>query len=151
MKKPLAIIIFFLLTASSLFGQTSEHRWKPLIVSDDQKVWYDGLLLEKIADENTEMWVLQMHKPPLRFDGIKGDIVRSKTLYAIDLKEVRYGIQEVVYYNAENKELYRHSYETKNLTGSLKCPYPVTEDSFMFALVKEIVKIRGAKQEDKFQ
>lgn len=148
MKISIAAILLFILTgAASLFAQTDQHRWKPLIVNDSQKLWYDGLMLEKASGDIIEMWVLQMHKPPLQFDGIKGDIVRSKTLYAIDLKEVRFGLEEVVYYDAANKEIYKHSYETKTLTGNLKCPYPITEDSYMFALVKEVLRIKGAQKQ----
>ncbi len=143
----LAFIILVFAFCFSLYSQTDQHRWKPLIVSESQKFWYDGLTLDKMEGDKADIWVLQMHKPPLTFDGIKGEILRSKTLYAIDLKTVRYGIQEVVYFDAANKELYRHNYANVKLEDKYKYTYPVLEDSFMYALVKEIIRVKGTKKQ----
>lgn len=103
-------------------------------------------MLDKMEGDKLDMWVLQMHKPALKFDGINGEIYRSKTLYSIDLKTVRYGIDKVVYYDAANQELYKHNYENANMPENVKYTYPIFEDSFMYALVKEVVRLKGAQQ-----
>ncbi|MBZ0200934.1 MAG: hypothetical protein K8H86_13770 [Ignavibacteriaceae bacterium] len=141
-----AFIILILSVSFSLSAQTDVHRWKPLIVNDSEKMWYDALMLDKMEGDKLDMWVLQMHKPPLKFDGIKGEIYRSKILYAINFKTVRYGIEKVVYYDAANQELYKHDYESASLPENVKYTYPILEDSFMYALVKEVVRIKGVQQ-----
>ena len=86
-----------------------------------------------------------MHKPPLTDEGIRGEVYRSKTLYAINLKTVKYGILNVIYYDVTNKEMYNFKYNIDDYPENLKYTYPITENSFLFVLLKELFDKPGDK------
>lgn len=136
-------LIFILFLAPAVYGQVGEHRWKPLEVNENEKIWYDTSTLDTAKGDNLEVWVLEMHRPPLRFEGIKGDVSRSKTLYTVSLNSVKYGIMKVVYYDMENKEIFSFDYNISKIMESVKYTYPVMEDSFMHKIIREYFKQAG--------
>ena len=137
----------FLLIGSNFisYAQTDNSKWKPLVVNDEKKVWVDETGLQNVKGDKFEIWLLQMYVPPLRMDGITGDVYRSKTLYAVDLNSVKYGIEQVVYYNADNKELFSYDYKIKNYEDNLKYTYPVLENSTMHLVIKELYNVKAEK------
>ena len=87
--------------------------------------------------------MLEVHTPPLRSEGIDGEVYRSKTLYAINLTTVRYGIMKIRYYDVKNIEIYSFDYDTPPPpTDALKYPYPVLEDSPIYQIIKELFKYK---------
>lgn len=136
------IIVCTILFAAALNAQSEEHRWKPLIVDEAQKVWVDILSLETGTGKFFDVWILEMHTPVLHLDGIDGDIYRSKTKYTVNLETVKYGILEVVYYNPANKEIYRFDYNSPILTENIKYTYPVLENSILHLAIKEYIKLK---------
>ena len=132
----LFLIIIF--SALAMYCQEDIHRWKPLVINEKEKIWFDQSMLDSTRSNKIDMWILQMHRPPLTFEGIDGEIYRSKTLYTIDLKTVKYGIRDVVYYDVTNKEIQKFHYDIDKYPDNYKYTYPIMENSFLFKLIKEI-------------
>src|ERR1035437_100913 len=137
------LIVMLLVMAASIYSQDVVHRWKQLVIDDKEKVWYDQSMTDSIKGSKMNIWILQMHKPPLTGEGINGEVYRSKTLYAINLKTAKYGILNVIYYDVANKEMYNFKYNIDDYPETLKYTYPITEKSFLFALLKEIFNKPG--------
>jgi len=127
-----------------LYSQ-DEHKWKPVILSDDKKIWIDESSLDTVKGDKFEVWLLQMYVPTLKMEGITGDIYRAKTLYTVDLTSVKYGIKKIFYFDAYNKELFDHDYKIDGFEDKLKFTYPVLENSTMHYVIKELYKNRAEK------
>ncbi|SRR5690554_1211083 len=140
----LAVLMLISIPANA---QTGKHVWKSLIVNEDKKIWYDESSITDIKGNAFDVYLLQMYVPPLRMNGIKGEIYRSKTLYTVNLDLVKYGIKEVVYYNSENAEIYKHDYGITDYEDNLKYTYPVLENSPIHLVIKEIYKNKGTTTE----
>jgi hypothetical protein len=138
-------ILILLLAAGSMYAQENVHRWKPLVIDDKEKVWYDQSMTDSIKGSKFNVWILQMYRPPLTAEGIIADIYRSKTLYTINLKTVKYGILNVIYYDVSNKELNNFKYNLEAYPDELKYTYPITEKSILFTLLKEVLTKPGDK------
>lgn len=134
------LTLFTFLISLSALAQSGEHRWKPIEVNDNDKIWFDTASLDSAKGGKFDVWVLEMHRPPLRFEGIRGEVYRSKTLYTVNLENVKYGIMKVVYYNLENREIFNYDYGIGNIIENVKYTYPVMEDSFMHKIIREYVK-----------
>ena len=131
-------IMLLLIMAATIYAQDNVHRWKPLVIGDKEKVWYDQSMTDSIKGSKMNIWILQMYQPPLTDEGIKGEVYRSKTLYTINLKTAKYGILNVIYYDVTNKEMYNFKYDINDYPENLKYTYPITEKSILFAFLKEI-------------
>lgn len=140
------LVLLFTIFTYVIFPQSEDHRWKPLILADNQKAWYDAASFTHVEDDILKVWILQMHRPPLMFEGIKGDIYRSKTLYAINLSNARYGIMTVVYYSVENREIFRFNYELATAEKNTLFVYPVTENSTLHEVIKEYMKTQAGSR-----
>jgi hypothetical protein len=138
-------ILILLLVTGSMYAQENVHRWKPLVIDDKEKVWYDQSMTDSIKGSKFNVWILQMYRPPLTAEGIIADIYRSKTLYTINLKTVKYGILSVIYYDVSNKELNNFKYNLEAYPDELKYTYPITEKSILFTLLKEVLTKPGDK------
>ena len=136
-------IMVLLIMAATIYAQDNIHRWKPLVIGDKDKVWYDQSMTDSIKGSKMNIWILQMYQPPLTDEGINGEVYRSKTLYAINLRTAKYGILNVIYYNVTNKEMYNFKYNIDDYPENLKYSYPITEKSILFALLKEILNKPG--------
>ncbi|MFO7446828.1 MAG: hypothetical protein R6W90_10705 [Ignavibacteriaceae bacterium] len=145
MKSFFTVLFVFAVLYSSAYAQT-DHKWKPLVVNDIKKVWVDEVSLESVKGDKFEVWLLQMHVPPLKMDGIKGEVYRAKTLYAVDLAVVKYGIEQVIYYDADNNEIYRHNYKITDYEDNLKYTYPVMEKSSIHMVIQELYAHRAEKK-----
>jgi hypothetical protein len=137
------LVLMLLVMAATIYAQEHVHMWKPLVIDDKEKIWYDQSMTDSIKGSKMNIWILQMHKPPLTGEGIKGEVYRSKTLYTIDLRNAKYGILNVIYYDVTNKEMYNFKYNIEDYPENLKYSYPITEKSFLFTLLKEIFKKPG--------
>ena len=137
-------LIISLLCSQVVLSQTNEtNRWKKLDTYDNKKLWYDVSSIDTINGDRFDIWVLEVHTPPLKSEGIDGEIYRSKTLYAINLTTVRYGIIKIRYYDVKNKEIYSFDYDTPPPpTDALRYPYPVMEDSPIYLIIKELFKYK---------
>jgi hypothetical protein len=139
------LILMLLVITANIYAQEHVQMWKPLVIDDKEKVWYDQSMTDSIKGNKMNIWILQMHKPPLTGEGINGEVYRSKTLYAINLKTAKYGILNVIYYDVANKEMYNFKYNIDDYPETLKYTYPITEKSFLFALLKELFNKPGDK------
>ena len=139
------LILILLVITANIYAQEHVQMWKPLVINDKEKVWYDQSMTDSIKGNKMNVWILQMHKPPLTGEGINGEVYRSKTLYAINLKTAKYGILNVIYYDVANKEMYNFKYNIDDYPENLKYTYPITENSFLFTLLKEIFNKTGEK------
>jgi len=142
------LIIFFLLFIGAKFsnGQSDNNNWKPLIIDNTQRIWYDRSQLDTINSPTFNIWILEMHRPTLSLEGISDNIMRSKTLYIVDLQQYKYGIKQVVYYDPSNKMIKSFKYDTNTLTENYKYIFPITENSFMQKLVDELLRVRKQKE-----
>lgn len=136
-------ILIMLVMAATIYAQDNIHRWKPLVIGDKEKVWYDQSMTDSIKGSKMNIWILQMYQPPFTDEGINGEVYRSKTLYAINLRTAKYGILNVIYYDVTNKEMYNFKYNIDDYPENLKYSYPITEKSILFALLKEILNKPG--------
>ena len=139
------LILMLLVITANIYAQEHVQMWKPLVIDDKEKVWYDQSMTDSIKGSKMNIWILQMHKPPLTGEGINGEVYRSKTLYAINLKTAKYGILNVIYYDVANKEMYNFKYNIDDYPENLKYTYPITENSFLFTLLKELFNKSGDK------
>jgi hypothetical protein len=120
-----------------------DHTWKPLVVNENKKVWYDEANLSSVTGDKFEVWLLQMHIPPVTIKGLKEKVFRVMTLYAVDLSTVKYGIEKVSYFDENSKEISSYDYMIKNYEDDLKYTYPVLENSSIHLIIKELYKNRS--------
>jgi len=134
MKKNIVLISFLLL--GFLFPQRETHRWTPLVVNENQKVWYDNNQIDAISIPKFDIWLLEVHSTPLKIETIVSGVMRTKTLYTINLETMSYGIKEVVYYDINNKEIKRFQYEIEELEDKWKYSYPILDNSIVGQFIK---------------
>ena len=130
----------FLYCGSTIYAQSEYLKWKPLVINEKQRIWYDDSSIDTAQSGIFNVWILQMHKPPLEFEEMPGKIYRSKILYAVNLKTGKYGILKVIYYDVNNKEIYNFDYHIENYPDELKYTYPISDNSFMHKLAAQIDK-----------
>ena len=145
MLKTIVLVITSLI--SLLAQQEEQHVWKVVNAADGSKFWYDASSLDTIKGDKFNIWILETHQPPIKFEGIKGEVFRSKTLYAINLTTVKYGILKIRYYDSSNKEIFRFDYDNPLPPESIRCTYPITDQSILFYLIEELYGPKGKNQE----
>lgn len=145
MKKTL-IFLYIVVLAATGVAQKENHKWKPLQVDDNKKIWYDLSQVDTLTRTKFDVWLLELHKPTLKIDGVPGQVMRTKTLYSINLEEVFYGINEVVYYDVNNKEIKRYRYGLKNYPEEMKYTFPITKDTDLHLFINELTKIQGQRK-----
>lgn len=140
-------ILFFSLAVSAQSNKPANiHRWKPLIISEKEKTWYDASMADSIKGDKFDMWILQMHRPPLKFDDLKDDVYRSLILYSVSLQNLKYGILKAVYYDIRNKEIGNYVYDAViSAPDNIKYTYPILEESMLHKLIKKLFKKTGDK------
>lgn len=135
LKTILLIIIGFV----SLVAQQSEqHVWKVINADDGSKFWYDTSSIDTAKGDRFNIWILETNQPPKQYEGIEGDVFRSKTLYTINLTTVRYGIMKIRYYDVSNQEIFSFDYDKPMPPENIRFPYPITDNSLLFYLLKEL-------------
>lgn len=147
MYKFLLIFSILLIAAINIEGQNNtNHNWKPLIINDAQRLWYDRSQLDTINNTSFDIWILEMHRPVLSLEGISDNIMRTKTLYTVDLNAYKYGLKTVVYYDPSNQVIKDFHYDTNNQNAEYKYIFPITENSFMQKLIDELIRLRKLKE-----
>jgi hypothetical protein len=140
MTKFLWNALFFIAVFSLIVTAQTEHKWKPLIVNDAKKIWVDDNSIASVKGNRFEVWLLQMYIPPISLNGADENVSRIMSLYAVDLSLVKYGIEKVIYYNEDGKELSAFDYQVKDFADSLKYTYPVLENSPVHLVIKDLYK-----------
>jgi hypothetical protein len=141
MNKIFYLITVLLIISSITFAQEENHRWKKLDTITGEQIWFDVSFSDTLQGDKFDVWVLKVHTPPMKSEGVEGDIFRSKILYSINLATVRYGIMKLRYYDVKNSKLYSFDYDTPPPpTDALRYPYPVLEESPLYLIIKEIFK-----------
>lgn len=131
------IVIFYIIPTPAQVKLS--HRWKKIAKNSDKQFWYDIPHSDSLAGNKFDVWLLQVYNPPLRSEGIKGNIFLSKTLYSVDLNSIRYGILKLRYYDNKNLELYKFDYANPpSLTDESRYPYPILEESPIYLVVKTL-------------
>lgn len=146
MQKYSFILYLLLIIAINTAGQNTSHNWKPLVIDDNQRMWYDRSQLDTINNPAFDIWILEMHRPTLSLEGISENIMRTKTLYAVDLQSYKYGLKKVAYYDPSNQIIKSFQYDTNSSTEEYKYIFPITENSFMQKLVDELLRLRKLKE-----
>jgi hypothetical protein len=141
MSKYFIIILLVLLNVIAS-GQKEKHVWKPLVINEYQKVWYDQTQLDTINTAKFAIWLLELHRPNIELEGISKNIMRTKSLFLINLEEYRYSLKEVVYYNPANNEIKSFKYEIDDYGDEVKYYFPITLNSIQQKLVDELLRIR---------
>lgn len=135
------IIALFLIINLSAFSQSEEkHIWKPLTTPSGEKFWYDPTTFDSVDNDKLNVWILESHRPPLKFEGIEGDVYRSKTLYTINLITAKYGLKKIRYYGLTNKEIYSYDYDLYVSDDIFTFPYPIITDSKIHLVLQEFLK-----------
>lgn len=119
-----------------IYAQTDLTIWKELNTKNNENIFYDPEMLDTAQGIKFDVWVLQKYDPPLKFEYINGKIYKSKTLYCIDSNKQKYGISEVIYFNQEDKQIYIHRNDNKNLEEDQKFIFPISKYSFINKLLK---------------
>jgi|SRR3989339_718147 len=146
MQKYSFILYLLLIITINTAGQNTSHNWKPLVIDDTQRMWYDRSQLDTISNPAFDIWILEMHRPTLSLEGISENIMRTKTLYSVDLDSYKYGLKKVVYYDPSNQLIKSFQYDTNSSTEEYKYIFPITENSFMQKLVDELLRLRKLKE-----
>lgn len=149
MIKSILIVLLLSLAFNLSAQQEEEHVWKVVNANDGSKFWYDASVLDTIKGDRFNIWILQAFQPPKRMDGIDGEVFRAKTLYAINLTTVKYGILKVRYYDVNNQEIFRFDYDNPLPPESIRYIYPVTDQSMLFYLIEELYGPKSEKIEKK--
>lgn len=136
MLKAILLLQICVITLSA--QQTDQHVWKVVNADDGSKFWYDVSTLDTTKGNKLDVWILETNQPPKQYEGIDGDVFRSKTLYAINLVTVKYGILKVRYYDRNNQEIFSFDYDNPMPPESIRYPYPITDNSLLFYLLKEL-------------
>jgi hypothetical protein len=132
------ILFTFICCFTLLAQQEDQHVWKVVNADDGSKFWYDVSTLDTTKGDKLNVWILETNQPPKKFEGIDGDVFRSKTLYTINLVTVKYGILKVRYYDLNNKEIFSFDYDNPQPPENIRYPYPITDNSLLFYLLKEL-------------
>jgi hypothetical protein len=132
------ILVVFISCLTILAQQEEQHVWKVVNADDGSKFWYDVSTLDTTGGNKISVWILETNQPPKQYEGIDGDVFRSKTLYTINLVTVKYGILKVRYYDLNNKEIFSFDYDNPMPPETIRFPYPITDNSLMFYLLKEL-------------
>lgn len=132
------ILFIFICSLSLLAQQEDQHVWKVVNADDGSKFWYDVSTLDTTKGDKLNVWILETNQPPRQYEGIEGDVFRSKTLYTINLVSVKYGILKVRYYDIKNKEIFSFDYDNPLPPENIRYPYPITDNSLLFYLLKEL-------------
>lgn len=138
------VFMIFITVNCAVIAQSGVNRWQRLNIND-KKVWYDESNFDSVNDDHLDVWVLEQHTPPLVLNELPGTIYRSKTLYTINLKNAKYGIIKIIYYDSSNKELYNFNYPIENYPDNYKFTYPVLDGSVLHKILKEYFKMKGAE------
>lgn len=146
MKKYSFILYLLSIITINTAGQNTSNNWKPLVIDDTQRMWYDRSQLDTITNPAFDIWILEMHRPTLSLEGISENIMRTKTLYSVDLNSYKYGLKKVVYYDPSNQIIKSFQYDTNSSTQEYKYIFPITENSFMQKLVDELLRLRKLKE-----
>jgi hypothetical protein len=118
--------------------QAEQHVWKVINADDGSKFWYDASSIDTSNGDKFNIWMLETNQPPKKYEGIEGDVFRSKTLYTINLTTVKYGILKIRYYDVSNQEIFSFDYDKPMPPESIRFPYPITDNSLLFYLLKEL-------------
>jgi len=142
--KIIICLIISIVYSHTAFGQIEgTHSWKKLDTNDNKNLWYDVSDIDSIEGDRFNIWVLEVHTPPLKSEGIDGEIYRSMLLYSVNLTTVRYGIMKIRYYDVKNKDIFSFNYDAPPPpTDALRYPYPVLEESPVYTIIKELFKYR---------
>jgi len=139
--------LFLIILNFSLFSQSDEkHIWKPLTTQTGEKFWYDPTTFDSVSNSKLNVWILESHKPPLKFEGIEGDVFRSKILYTINLSTAKYGLKKIRYYGLTNKEIYSYDYDKYESEDIFTFPYPIITDSKIHLVLQEFLKKQKNKK-----
>ena len=136
MLKTILLIIFGFVSLAA--QQSEQHVWKVVNADDGSKFWYDATSIDTIKGDRFNIWILETNQPPKQYEGIEGDVFRSKTLYTINLTTVKYGIMKIRYYDVSNQEIFSFDYDKPMPPESIRFPYPITDNSLLFYLIKEL-------------
>jgi hypothetical protein len=137
-------IVIILISYISLIAQQEEqHVWKVVNPDDGSKFWYDASSIDTTKGDRFNIWILETNQPPKKYEGIEGDVFRSKTLYTINLTTVKYGILKIRYYDVSNQEIFSFDYDKPMPPESIRFPYPITDNSLLFYLLKELYGPKG--------
>lgn len=134
------ILLFLILFAyiCPIKAQTTNVRWEPLLINKNKRIWYDAVSAGTVNKDILNVWILQMHHPPLEFKELDKKIYRTKTEYCINLTNEKYGIRKAEYYGSNNNLIYKFNYHLDNYPDSLKYTYPVKDNFFITLLLKKI-------------
>ena len=123
--------------------QEDQNVWKVINADDGSKFWYDASSVDTTKGDKFNIWVLETNQPPKKYEGIEGNVFRSKTLYTINLTTVKYGILKIRYYDVSNQEIFSFDYDKPMPPESIRYPYPITDNSLLFYLLKELYGPKG--------
>ena len=54
------IILILLIITANMYAQEHVNMWKPLVVNDKEKVWYDQSMTDSIKGNKMNVWILQI-------------------------------------------------------------------------------------------
>ncbi len=145
MKIKILIIFFFIACINTVYTQSENIKWEPLVINSTLRVWYNVISVDTNKGEVLNVWILQTHRPPLEFKEINHKVYRTKTEYCINFKYGKYGIKKAVYYGAKNNLLYNFDYHLENYPDSLKYTYPV-KDNFFINLLTQKIESKGTEE-----
>lgn len=130
--------LIMMILSSKVFAQAEPTEWKLLMNNEQQSIWYGDKSIDTLQNSKVNVWVQQLNKPYIEIEGLHGNIYRSLTQYAVDLKLKKYGILKILYYDTHNKKIYNFNYHIDNFEDRLKYSYPAEKDTVLRELVSRL-------------
>jgi hypothetical protein len=141
MKSMKHLFFVILILSVNIYSQIEDkHIWKPLATTNGEKFWYDPTTFDSVSNNILNVWILESHRPALKFEGIEGDVFRSKILYTVNLNTAKYGLKKIRYYGLTNKEIYSYDYDKYVSDDQFTFPYPIVIDSKIHLVIQEFLK-----------
>jgi len=153
MKNKFKLFFILLLAAAclfetSVFGQTSDKDWTALAFNNEL-IYIDLSNITSFTSDDLYIWVSEKHAAPISLEPVKKDIYKTQTYYLINKELKRYSIQEILYFDKQNKVIQNFSYEvTESELPDMKYNYPIIQGSMMDMILQRcLTEIERSNEE----
>ena len=133
------LLLFLILTFT--FAANPKEEYVKILGAEDLTVYIDKSSITAKGDD-IFVWIMQTHIPPLNIESVNKKIFKSKTKYVFNKDINRYGILEIVYFDARGNVIRKFDYSVKTDIETYKYSYPIIENSLEMKILNTIYYYR---------
>lgn len=141
----LIIMIVTVFSVQSLWAQKYKDEklsvWKELHTGGGLNCWYDSSSLSDNGNGIFEVWIVELHNPAIRLEGISGAIYRTKTHLTINRSTKKYGILQAVFIGFNSNILETVDYKLESNSEEFKHYLPIMPNTH----IEKILEIYDGK------